>query len=919
MRAYILVGVTFLGFCSAAAQEELTELRPLDMGGYAEFGVALAVQGDLAVIGAPGQNARGTESGAAHVLRFAGGTLWEPEALLVAADGAGGDRLGSSVALDGFLALVGAPYHDGSQGAVYVFRRDVAGWVQEAKLSVEGAHGLGKAVALQGDTALVLADHDPSGTTTPAYVFRRAGAAWVQEAALAPPELPGYGPDLWASVALVEDTAFLSYALDSSASPIFVFVRDDAGTPAVQDDAWSPLAELSPHHSGPMLTQPLAARGDRMVAGNPHPSPPSLGRVHVFDREDGGTPGDPLDDVWSQTAELVTPDFGSNFGAQVAVDGDLLLVSDLQGQPAAFLFRLVGATWQVEATMKDFYDGPLGVDTELSAGRAFLSHWGSHQGPLSGAVDVFEQATSWTLKRTLIAPGLTEVGCFGCAVDVSGGPAGAVIVGAQLTDTQGKEAGAAYVFRRKPDGWAQEVQLLPIGLAHGDRFGSSVAVDGTLALVGAHQRDGMFTDQGAAYVFRFDGAAWVQEAELAPPAPSAFGFFGWAVALDGDVALVGAPADDQGGTDAGAVYAFRFDGAAWGLAAELRAEDAAPGDLFGRALALEPGRALIGAPGAGGARGACYVFRDEGAAWTQEARLAAPDGAPLNFFGHACALSGDTALVGAPRALAANMGAAYAFERSPDGTWSLEQELANPFVSGMENDWYGTSVALQGDVALVGAPDGTYVLFSVTPTGKAFELVRTPHAESPWVTSLELAEAVATLPYQKAGFAVALDLDTSVIGAPAALSDATDWDFAGSVFVGALQPPLTAMPPALSTAAGGIQTLELDAPLAEAGRTFLVLGSLAGTVPGLALGPWTLPLNPDAYFLSVLNEPDQPPASGFLGILDELGDGEASVLVPPGLAAGLAGSTAHHAFAVLDFAQGAVTFVSNPAHLALTE
>jgi hypothetical protein len=96
------------------------------------------------------------------------------------------------------------------------------------------------------------------------------------------------------------------------------------------------------------------------------------------------------------------------------------------------------------------------------------------------------------------------------------------------------------------------------------------------------------------------------------------------------------------------------------------------------------------------------------------------------------------------------------------------------------------------------------------------------------------------------------------------------------------------------------------------------MGSFAGTEPGLVFGAWKLPLNPDAYFFLVLNEPDQLPASGFLGVLDDAGDAQAQLILAPGQVQALVGSTVHHAFAAFDIWKAIVSFASNPVSLTFT-
>jgi hypothetical protein len=942
MKAWKAGGVVALLAGSVAPQQDATELRPVEMGGLAAFGTGLVVEGSLALAGAPGENALGAESGAVHVLASTPGG-WVEESVLLADDGAAGDELGASCALDGERALIGAPGH-GGRGAAYVFRRQGGVWTQEAELSTaSGGAGsrFGEAVALQGDTALIVDpfNEDEPEKTGSAYVFRWDGTAWTQEAELLLPP-PSFGCAAFA--ALLDDTAFLTNDGGIHAfvpKVVHTFVRDDHDTTGLQDDTWSLLANLPIQESGAAAEGhglPLAAHGDRLAVGVPLAGPASLGpgAVLVFERLDPGTPGEPLDDAWEQTSKIPAPEATENirFGHAVALQGDRLLAGAPYDAPpgstlvvgGAHLYRFDGAAWQVEASLYGAGPEPLkafGWVVALGEEGALVTEQSDDLGERTGSVHVVEHTGgTWAATQKLLPAGLIRVGCFGCAVDVSSELPATAVVGAQLSETAGEEAGAAYVFRRGPAGWLQEARLLPAAVAPGDRFGSAVALDGDRILAGAHERDGAFLDQGSAFVFRRAGAGWIEEAELAPPAPFAFGYFGSAVALAGDVALIGAHSDGGAGLGAGAVYVFRFQGGAWALEAALHALDAAPGAHFGRSVSLEGARALIGAPDADLGQGAAYVFREQAGFLTQEARLAAADCAPLDRLGTSCAVSGDRALVGAHRASLpgglTGTGAAYTFVRAPaSGAWSEEQKITASFPIGGQN-WLGASVALLGSAALVGAPGG-YIGSGCALEGWVVRLALGSAATSPWIDMEHLGyfkEGVAG----ETGFAVAMDEGLGLVGSPRSLICEHVWDGSGAAFVQPLvSPGLVASPAALSTAEGGAQLLDLDAPLADAGRTYLVMGSLSGTDPGLTLGPWTLPLNPDTYFFNGLKEPDQAPAQDFLGVLDGLGDAHASVVLPPGLASAWAGTTVHHAFAVLELGQGAVTFVSNPAPLLL--
>ena len=189
------------------------------------------------------------------------------------------------------------------------------------------------------------------------------------------------------------------------------------------------------------------------------------------------------------------------------------------------------------------------------------------------------------------------------------------MVGAPYHDTAGKAtAGAAYVFTRSGGFWTQGAKPIAADGVAGDWFGQAVALSGDTALVGAPNHDTTVgAAAGAAYVFTRSGAAWTQEAEPIAADGIANDLFGFKVAVSGEMALIGAPGwDTAGAADVGAAYVFARSGAAWTQEARPIAANAAVGDDFGMSVALFGGTALIGAPyrdAAGQANvGAAYVF-----------------------------------------------------------------------------------------------------------------------------------------------------------------------------------------------------------------------------------------------------------------------------------------------------------------------
>lgn len=276
------------------------------------------------------------------------------------------------------------------------------------------------------------------------------------------------------------------------------------------------------------------------------------------------------------------------------------------------------------------------------------------------------------------------------------------------------------LFALEPEASAQyaPVELSPSGAAAGHAFGWSVGiVDDTIAIGAPDELTPSGHGVGSVHVLERQGAgsnAWQEGTELLLPAGSKADSFGISVAIDGDRILAGAPGRVVGSINSGAAYVFeRNSGGAnnWGPVAELVAADGDYGDEFGRSVALEDDWAVIGAPvdfELGTYAGAAYVFERDPAssAWVQRVKLLAKNGNALDDFGFAVAVSGDTAVVGAPSQGPANFayGAAFVFQRDwgGPGNWGQVKRLkASDKTFGA---YFATSVAISGDTILVGAP-----------------------------------------------------------------------------------------------------------------------------------------------------------------------------------------------------------------------
>jgi len=303
-------------------------------------------------------------------------------------------------------------------------------------------------------------------------------------------------------------------------------------------------------------------------------------------------------------------------------------------------------------------------------------------------------------------------------------------------------------------GWI-ETQKLTYPGAKTDYFGCAIAVDGDTALIGAPGSD---SNNGSVYVFARTGATWTQQQILTASDSGVVDCFGVRVALEGDTALIGA--DDEGSMDSsGAVYVFTRTGAIWTEQQKLTPSDGAAGDLFA-VVTLDGDTALIGAAcddDNGNDSGSAYIFTRSGTTWTQQAKLLAADGQAGDWFGGPVSLSDDTALIGVwiSGLSTDDPGSAYVFTRTGT-TWTQQAMLLGS--DSAPGDSFGYSVSLEGDTAFVGAANdddnGDY-------SGSAFVFTRTG---TTWTQQAKLLASDGTH-WAWFGCHLSLNGDTALIGA----------------------------------------------------------------------------------------------------------------------------------------------------------
>jgi hypothetical protein len=286
---------------------------------------------------------------------------------------------------------------------------------------------------------------------------------------------------------------------------------------------------------------------------------------------------------------------------------------------------------------------------------------------------------------------------FGASVSISGSRA---IIGSYLEDEKGTDAGAAYIFELVGGTWTEKKKLIASTGAAGDGFGCSVSISGDRAIVGAMYDDDKGANSGSVFIYELVNGTWGNEKRLTASDGQADDGFGHSVSISGDRVIVGAQGEDTNGTNSGSAYIYELVGTTW-TEKKIMASTGQAGGQFGTGVSIDGDRAIVGAPyynGKGERSGSAYIFERVGGVWTESVRLVASDGEYYDNFGSEVSISGDRAIIGVPQENR-RTGSAYIFQLD-DGTWTETKLTASDASVYSE---FGTGVSISEDRAVASA------------------------------------------------------------------------------------------------------------------------------------------------------------------------------------------------------------------------
>ena len=373
---------------------------------------------------------------------------------------------------------------------------------------------------------------------------------------------------------------------------------------------------------------------------------------------------------WIENQRLLASDGSTNdlFGISVSIYEDYAIVGsrdDDNQKGSAYIFKRSDKIWYQEAklTASDGVTGDwFGISVSIYEDFAFVGADADDNiyGLNAGAIYVFKRnGTSWIEQVKLTASDGASDSYFGRSVSIFGDYA---IVGAYYVDNK---TGSAYVFKFTGGNWVEEDKLIASDGEAGDYFGITISIEENYALVGAYREDNSNgVDAGSAYVFKQNGTNWTEEAKIIASDGSDEDRFGIEVSMSKGFAIIGAYYDDS---YTGSAYIFKIIDDYWVEVDKLTASDGGINKFFGRSVSIYDDYAIIGAWGNNSQTGSAYIFKFTGTNWIEYQNLIASDGKNGDRFAYQVDINGDYTIIGSYMADNENgldAGLAYIFKNT---------------------------------------------------------------------------------------------------------------------------------------------------------------------------------------------------------------------------------------------------------------
>ena len=742
-------------FCSTLAKpfSETAKLIADDGAINDYFGFSVAIYDKIAIIGSNNKS-----PGSAYIYYKDDQNSWnqikkiEPDD----SDLNNNDNFGSSVAIFKNIVVIGSPYNnsfDDDSGSIYIYEKDNGGIDNWGKIKKIAGSEIGE---LFGSSVSIYNNYIISGApnnnfdTGKVYIYYRNKDGinnWGQITSITASN--GFSGDFYGySTSIYNNIIAVGSLQNNSKGACYIYEKDNGG---INNWGESQIIVSNDIANGDTFGSAVSIYKNYLIVGAPNKNM-KVGDAYIFENINGN---------WVQVSKLIHIDSQQDdeFGLSVSIYNDIAIVGSLSNDQgnlsgSVYIYKLITGEWifsekilQTNGQMDDVFGNSIGIynNTIISGSYGDNSFKGSayifdglnkqykkcinnsccndkcdnkynsecvintdieydvilypnETAEVKFMHDIEYSYDNYNTMKLIAMDG--DVGDrFGYSVAISGNTA---IVGAPFNDSDNSiDSGSAYIFTNNGGTWSEIEKLTAMDGDVGDRFGYSVAISGNTAIVGASGDD---SSKGSAYIFTNNNGTWSQTEKLTAIDGEDGDQFGWSVAICGNTVIVGTPSGDN--INIGSAYIFTNNGGIWSQQ-KLTAIDGVSSDRFGLSVAISGNTAIVGAPfddinDPGDNLGSAYIFTNNGGTWSQLEKITANYGAFGDSFGYSVAICDNTVIIGAigDDDKENDSGSAYIFSNN-GGSWSQIQKItAN---DGAEADNFGYSVAIYGNTVIVGA------------------------------------------------------------------------------------------------------------------------------------------------------------------------------------------------------------------------
>ena len=566
------------------------------------FASSIALDNNHIIVGAPQDDDTGSASGSAYIFRFDPSDNTWNQSKLTASDAAANDQFGSSVSFHGSIAVVGSPYDDAgasNNGSAYIFRLDPSDnlW-KETKLTASDFavdDNFGSSVNVYNNTVAIGAKREDSiGTDTgSAYIYQLdpSDNLW-KETKINPSDGASndyFGPlDISGNILIVGSPE--NDSLGANAGAIYTYY--------IKPNTTSTTLAASDTASDFQFGDSIDMIGNTIVVGA-NMANSLAGAAYVYRL-------DPSDNLWKET--IITASdaaVGDFYGYHVAISNEILAISAIADDTAAtnsgsiYVYRFDPSdnTWkQTKLTASDpGADDVLGISLAVDNFSIIAGSQNDDNGTDSGAAYLFRfdpSSNTW-IQNKFLASDAASFDYFGSAVGIENNTVAVGAMGDQFN------RGAVYLYRLDPsDNLWKETKISPSDTSGNNDFGASLDISGNNLLVGAPRTDAGVSFQGSAYLYRYDPSSntWT-ESIITASDPAMNDAFGTSVSIHGNNIIIGSPSNDDGGSNTGSVYLYKFDpsSSSW-IESKINHSSPSVDDNFGKAVRINANHYIIGCP-----------------------------------------------------------------------------------------------------------------------------------------------------------------------------------------------------------------------------------------------------------------------------------------------------------------------------------